>query len=1195
MVGQYRFLGFLLCCWGAWSWAEVVTEPLYSFPSEEQLVGHTSLVTSVAFSPDGKTLLSGSYDNAIKLWDIETGQEIRSFIGHSNRVNSVTFSPDQQTILSGSSDKTLKLWDTQTGIEIRTFIGHIWSVNSVAFAPDGQTVLSGSSDDTLRLWDVHTGQEIRSFSGHADWVNSIAFAPDGQTVLSGSSDDTLRLWDVHTGQEIRSFSGHAGSVNSIAFAPDGQTILSGSHDSTLKLWDIQTGQEIQYFSGHADWVNSTAFAPDGRTILSGSHDSTLKLWDVQTGQEIRSFLGHSHWVDSVAFAPDGKTILSGSADSSLKLWNVQTGVEISQLGYNHHIIQLALSIDGEYLASAGSNSELKLWSVQTSKEIHSFVGHTSRVTSVAFASDGQTILSGSRDTNLKLWDVQTGREIRSFLDHIDWIHSVAFAPNGQTVLSGSGDTTLKLWDVQTGQEIRSFWGHTGSVYSVAFAPDGQTVLSGSFDNTLKLWDAQTGQEIRTFIGHTGGVESVSFAPDGRTILSGSSDRTLKLWDVQTGQQILTFLGHTMPITSVSYAPNGKTLLSGSYDNAIKLWDIETGQEIRSFEGHKSSLTSIAFSPTGRRIYSGGYDRTIKVWDSGLVTTPMLTLPTTLALPLNTTQTITPTAGTAISWESADPSIASVDNNGTVTANATGTVAIKAYDADGLYQILPVTVTTTPTNTDTSSDSPGRAVIIASGWPSKDNSVFDITEAVTLRMYRLLKRRGFSDDNIIYFNPRAEQDLDGDGFPDPIVDYQFFDDPLGELNTAFADIKASLQAGQQFVFYLHGHARPNTIEKLNRDTDLTAEQLAQLLNDLPDHTQQIILIDTCYAGSFLDNLQGRAKRIVMTSSDAHNVSWNQKQDTFTDFWVEEARSLNEQGILNQAFQRAETLITRNPTAYGNQKPQLDDDGDGIYTTRDGRLAAQTWLGRPGNPGSLPPDITAVHDIINITATDTAQLWVKTRPAEPAQLRSVWARLTPITTDVLLYTGINSLFTRTEIELSYDSSQQRYQADFSEFTQAGIWQVAYRAQGLDGTWSSRALGEIQVSAATIPPKFDPTLPVQIRPLFNLSRYRVGQPLIFNLNLKGQVDQYQPYDLYAGVLFPDGTLYSFSYPDVIHAGVLKPYREAVNLRGERRFNILDFPLPELPQGRYEGCGLITQVDSDPWQQESWAHMHCEPFEIE
>ena len=322
-------------------------------PSFPRVVVTTSsgYVTSVAFSPNGRQVLTGSWDGTARVWDAATGKELRQFEGHTGWVLSVAFSPDGRQVLTGSgnpfertSDNTARLWDAATGQELRRFEGHTDPVTSVAFSPDGRQVLTGSGDKTARLWDAATGKELRRFEGHTDWVVSVAFSPDGRQVLTGSGflgifgesrDNTARLWDVTTGQEFRRFEGHTEAVWSVAFSPDGRQVLTGSWDKTARLWDVATGQELRRFEGHSAAVWPVVFSPDGRQVLTGAGhfvgvapDNTARLWDVATGQELRRFEGHTDMVSSVAFRPDGRHILTGSQDGTARLWDAATGREL---------------------------------------------------------------------------------------------------------------------------------------------------------------------------------------------------------------------------------------------------------------------------------------------------------------------------------------------------------------------------------------------------------------------------------------------------------------------------------------------------------------------------------------------------------------------------------------------------------------------------------------------------------------------------------------------------------------------------------------------------------------------------------------------------------------------------------------------------------------------------------------------------
>ncbi|MEH2181504.1 serine/threonine-protein kinase [Nostoc sp.] len=288
------------------------------------LTGHSSKVYSVAISPDGKTLASGSSDKTIKLWNLATGEQIRTLTGHSYSVNSLAISPDGKTLASGSYDYPIKLWNLVTGEQIRTLTGHSDSVGSVAISPDGNILASGSFDKTIKLWNLETGEQIRNLTGHSDSVWDLAISPDGKTLASGSVDKTIKLWNLATGEQIRTLTGHSYSVNSLVISPDGKTLASGSFD-TIKLWNLATGEEIRTLTGHSNYnyVHSVAISPDGKTLASGSSDKTIKLWNLATGEEIRTLTGHSDSVGSVAISPDGKTLVSGSDDKTIKIWRLK--------------------------------------------------------------------------------------------------------------------------------------------------------------------------------------------------------------------------------------------------------------------------------------------------------------------------------------------------------------------------------------------------------------------------------------------------------------------------------------------------------------------------------------------------------------------------------------------------------------------------------------------------------------------------------------------------------------------------------------------------------------------------------------------------------------------------------------------------------------------------------------------------------
>ena len=506
---------------------------------------------------------SGRMDNCVKLWDAQSGQLVRVFgayatyapegtkwhgsvqDGHTDSVTSVALSPDGTRLVSGSDDKTVKHWDVSSGKLIRTLEGHSDRVTSVAFSPDGRRVLSGGNQDgDLRLWDVATGRLIHVFK-EAFGTSSVAFSPDGTRLLSGGPRDAW-LWDAASGRLLHTLAGHELPVQVVAFLPNGKHLITGG-DKALKLWDAASGQLLRTFAGTSGSVESVAFSSDGTRLLSGGGDHTLKLWDAASGRLVRTFAGHAHWLRSVAFSPDGTRLMSGSDDRTFKVWDAAGGQVIHTLSHRSPIQSAAISPDGTRLLSASAKT-INLWDAASGELVRTFEAHTSSVNSVAFSPDGTRLLTGgnigsSGDQTLKLWDTSTGQLIRPLAALPDGVNAVAFSPDGARLLSGGYlSRMLKLWDAANGQVLRSFAGHSGPIDAVTFSPDGVRVLSGSWDKTLKLWDAASGQMIRTFEGHSGWVNSVAFSPDGTRVLSGSNDSTARIWSTASGQHLASLFG-----------------------------------------------------------------------------------------------------------------------------------------------------------------------------------------------------------------------------------------------------------------------------------------------------------------------------------------------------------------------------------------------------------------------------------------------------------------------------------------------------------------------------------------------------------------------------------------------------------------------------------------------------------------------------
>ncbi len=604
------------------------------------LEGHTSAVTSVAFSPDGKRLASACGDlmrkpGEVIVWDAMSGQIMLTLKGHTSGVTSVAFSPDGKWLASASGDVIspllpqpgeVKVWDATSGEVLFTLNGHTGPISCVAFSADGKRLASAGGKalgydipGEVKVWDTTSGQETLTLQGHTGFVTSVAFSADGKRLASGSQDQTVKVWDATSGQETLTLKGHTLFVLSVAFSPDGKRLASASWDRAVKVWDATSGQEALTFKGHNSMVSSVVFSPDGKRLASASQDDTVKVWDATSGQDILTLNGHIAWVVGVAFSADGKRLASASMDRTVKVWDVTSSQESLTLkGHINVVTSVAFSTDGKRLASASQDKTVKVWDATSGQATLSLKGGPNEFfESVAFSPDGKRLASACADQTqtVKVWDATSGQATLTLKGHTERVRCVVFSPDGKWLASASDDLTVKVWHATSGQESLTLKGHTAAITSVAFSADGKRLATASWDRTVKVWDAMNGQETLTLIGHTHIVSSVAFSANGKLLASASYDQTVKVWNTTNGQETLTLKGHTNQVMSVAFSADGKRLASASQDQSVKVWDATSGQETLTLKGHAGWVNSVAFSPDGKRLASASADGTVKVWDA----------------------------------------------------------------------------------------------------------------------------------------------------------------------------------------------------------------------------------------------------------------------------------------------------------------------------------------------------------------------------------------------------------------------------------------------------------------------------------------------------------------------------------------------------------------------------------------------------
>ncbi|HLF82295.1 MAG TPA: WD40 repeat domain-containing protein, partial [Anaerolineales bacterium] len=543
-----------------------------------RLEGHQGRVSSLAFTPDGRHAVSGSHDMTLVYWDLETGEIMRRLEGHQYRVNTVAISPDGRLAASGSGrpdtelpysteDNSVRLWDLQSGKEIRRFEFFTDGVTGLDFTPDGRGLAVATVSDGFVLLDVETKKIL--VRPEVFWLDmaEVVVSPDGLLALTPPYNKVAVL-DLQTGEVARELAGHNSNVYGLAISPDGQRALGGSN--TLIEWDLGTGEEIQRFAWGA---NAIAYLPGGKAALIGSDDHTVRLLGLGPGAEIGHLLDGQCWIRSVVYSPDGRTALT-SDDCSLSLWDLETGNILwsESPGFD----EVAFSADGKQVLA----SELEfatLRDAETGKvlvrlESDGSFESQSGINAVSFHPSGKYALTGAQHgTRLIYWDLETGKPVW-LADRDNNVLGVAISPDGRSALSAEWDG-VNWWDLETGQLLKHLQGHTNIAWGVAFV-DERTAISTSDDRTLILWDLESGTALRTFLGHTDGVKRVALSPDKRLALSASRDGTAILWDLQTDEALRRYAGHEDQIRTVAFHPNGEEALTGGQDNQAIRWRID---------------------------------------------------------------------------------------------------------------------------------------------------------------------------------------------------------------------------------------------------------------------------------------------------------------------------------------------------------------------------------------------------------------------------------------------------------------------------------------------------------------------------------------------------------------------------------------------------------------------------------------------
>jgi WD40 repeat protein len=547
-----------------------------------------------AFLPDDGWVAVGCTNGSLQLVALTNGAVLWTVPAHRGKLTGLAFSPDGRSLVTTGRDNVVRRWTTATPQAVATNFLDV-ALRAPSFSPDGRRVLLGCLQGPARILDANTLREIASLGDGSERHLSTAFSPDGQRIATGSAAGELSVWDAANHRMLwrgigqvaapwRSVGPGSSNVLTVAFSPDGQWIASAGADRVITLWETRSGQIHDRLAGHiSGYIGHLQFSADGRWLLSTGDErfGTVRLWNVHPDRRVTVLSNHTARVWTAAFTPDSTRLLTAGFDGVLRLANADSGEEIRVFrGHTNSVIwSVAITSDGRQAVSASQDCTLRVWdlatgSLQRTIQAQQHPGRDRDVTlAVALSPDGQRVASAGFDGRIQVWDLATGNRLWAGQTHTNRLWAVAWSSDGQRIAAG-GDAVLSCWDASTG----ALWWHEDRVFSitssVAFSPDNQTLLSGHWSGDVRLWESSTGAVRRTIPAHQGLVRSVAFSPDGRRIASAGLDRRVRLWDARIGEPVLTLPREGGIINSVAFSPDGKRLVSVNDEACARVWRTE---------------------------------------------------------------------------------------------------------------------------------------------------------------------------------------------------------------------------------------------------------------------------------------------------------------------------------------------------------------------------------------------------------------------------------------------------------------------------------------------------------------------------------------------------------------------------------------------------------------------------------------------
>jgi eukaryotic-like serine/threonine-protein kinase len=614
-----------------------------------QINAHSGGVISVAFTPDGKRLISSGISEPlrkwripkgtagdVKLWDAQTGRPLHLQLGSpSDNVAAVALSPDGTRLAATRRDHAVLVWDLATG-DPSTLEGPADRTASVVnFSPDSRRLVSlhhlneSSSHDgpvMMKVWDLTSRKSVLTLDRLPALLWGVSFSPDGKRLVANVfRPGTVSVYDAETGGEVFSCKDPDGSVRGAVFSPDGKR-LATTGEKGVRIWDVATHKPVAVWPADSAGGFCLRYSRDGKRLAMGCIEGVVEVWDTATGQKVKTFKGDSGNIRAMAFSPDGTRLATGGADGTLRLWDtLEPGdaAKISGAASGSPLAIPDLSPDARILLTHPLWSEpkrIELWDTATGRMRGGPIELAQPLINWAWSADGERLYLADDGKTVSVVDTVSGQIVRRFrVDAEPKAYQAALSSDERWYAHSGPGGTFRTCDARTGALSSTFQGFAENPRALIFSPDGSRLLGADDLGVLKIWDAATGREIAATTLSRLYIDFVRYSSDGTRVavlghIVGLQIGQVRILDAENANEVWSLRGHAINATNADFSPDGRRLVTAGADRMVRIWDLGTGQEILKLSGDPP-VTTVRFVSGGRRLIGGSMDRSIRVWDA----------------------------------------------------------------------------------------------------------------------------------------------------------------------------------------------------------------------------------------------------------------------------------------------------------------------------------------------------------------------------------------------------------------------------------------------------------------------------------------------------------------------------------------------------------------------------------------------------